>query len=381
MTKLRPVRNGFHLGILTIAAFLLFLSGCNGGNSGTASNPVCTATGDVSGVAAVDCFLAESSIVAWQGGTPSTPGVTAIASVGTFTAAGVNSYTVSSADLQLLTGATVWTTATATAGGQYANYYLTATGWQPLSQTSSYVYVNDGNGTLTATTGGSTSTISSITRSSLAGQSVACTNPMGSYFVGQDIGTAGSPAIVAAASCAIPGSYQASSISYTFTATTSWPDLYFLFDFGGGSMITDGAGVELTTLPAVGTRFCLNGWVFDPISGAAPGSDNYNMFYAYDPATFSPSCAATNITTALAGTVYTTALVSLKATGNLVVPNVLEIKYTISGNLFNYFYAFNLNKIMLGYFMASGSVTTTEFAVNKIAANAQLQAYGLPSLP
>jgi hypothetical protein len=57
---------------------------------------------------------------------------------------------------------------------------------------------------------------------------------------------------------------------------------------------------------------------------------------------------------------------------------VFDIKVTLAPGAYELIYAFHLGKRMSGYYGPAFTFTSTSTGVNNIAANAQLQASGLP---
>jgi hypothetical protein len=357
---------------------MLALAGCGGGG-GSSSSAACSATGNVSGAAAVNCMFAEidtswnADLVTGMRNWANTSSAVARASTTSFVATGTNTYTYKSSYLDLATSSSAWSTGTLTNSSMY---YLAATGWQPYDSLT-ISYTNNGNGTVTtnATPWGQAK-VTAVTRTDLTGQAVTCTNPSGSYVVGDNIGSASSPLVVTAASCPVAVTYPAGSASYTTTANSTLSELYMLVDSPPPITLTNGAGVALSALPGIGTRFCVDGMVYDPIVGAAAGADNYNVFY-----NFTSSCTSANINAALGNTKIWTALISLKATGNAVVPSVFDIKINNVSTAYENIYAFHLGKLMYGGYTPASTSTSTSTGFNKTAANAQLKAAGLPQLP
>jgi hypothetical protein len=74
-------------------------------------------------------------------------------------------------------------------------------------------------------------------------------------------------------------------------------------------------------------------------------------------------------------------MISLKATGNAVVPTVFDIKTTIGANSYENMYDFHLGKLKYVFYSPASTSTSTSTGFNKTAANAQLKAAGLPQLP
>ena len=372
----RALGKATELGIVIIAITIMVLAGCGGGSGGTSISATCSAAGNVTGAAAANCFISETH-ASWRAdlaGMINSAGSNVIATAGTssFVAVGANSYTVKSTYMELATVSSVWSTPTPP---PTSSYLLTATGWQPYdSAFAAFTYTNNGDGTITAvnTLLQGQYELSAITRTDLTGQPVACTNPLGSDFVGENIGSASSPVIVTAASCPVAVTYPAGSVSYTAASKITMGALYPIWD-NPAFTLTDGAGVSLSALPGIGTQFCANGFVYDPIAGAAAGADNYNVHFAPP-----YSCTAANINNALNSLKLYTALISWKATGNAVVPSVFDIKVTSAPGTYEFIYAFHLGKLMYGLYTPAFTLTSTSTGVNNIAANAQLQASGLP---
>ncbi len=259
-------------------------------------------------------------------------------------------------------------------------YNLTAAGWVVSPSVTTIV----NNGTSFSITGRSTTMTPSTT--DLFGKPVVCTSPMSSDPV--DPATNYSQAITSA-TCAVPTSYPAGAVLYTQTTVQS-ADLYYLWSQTGMNAttetLTDSAGIALTALPAAGATFCVGvagfdtagvafsyGQVYVPIAGAVAGADNYEGRYA-------PSCAAADITTAVnaGGLGQQTVLLAYKATG-LGGVTVLTAKSTQVGNSWTRIFAFNAAKFMTGSMQSAG--TNIWYEVNKLAANAQLTANGIPVLP
>ena len=219
------------LGISIAAVATLTLAGCGGGGSSNTS--ACTATGSVSGAAAVDCFFAETAHANWQAdlagmsNAANTSRVVATGGTSSLVAIGANSYTLNFTYMELPTIASAWAITTPSTS---AWYYLSAAGWQSYDSIT-YTYTNNGDGTIGARFGEwLQGNMSAITRTDLTGQPVACTNPMGSDFVGENIGSASNPIIVAAATCTVAVTYPAGSASYTTTSSYTMSDSYMLWD-------------------------------------------------------------------------------------------------------------------------------------------------------
>jgi hypothetical protein len=201
---------------------------------------------------------------------------------------------------------------------------------------------------------------------------------MSSNFVGENIGSASSPVIVTAASCPVAVTYPVGSASYTTTGKSTESATYMLW--GSSPTVTDETGLDLTALPVIGTRFCMNGDVYDPIAGATAATDNYNVYYDY---TTPFGCTSASISSALKKQKNKTVLISLKATGNTAVPDLFNIKTTIgAGSYFEEFYVSHLGKVMTVEDKPAFTFpTSTHSTANITAANAQLKANGLPPLP
>lgn len=369
------------LGVGFAGIAMLALAGCGGGGGGSSGSATCSATGNVSGAEAVNCLFAESDtswnadLVSGMSNWARTSSGVARASTFAFVATGANTYTYKSSYMDLATSSSAWSAYTFPNTSDY--YYLAPTGWQPYDFLAT-TYINNGNGTITANSiPGFQAEITAITRTDLTGQLATCTNPLGSNVVGENIGSASSPVIVAAASCPVAVTYPAGSASYTTTGNSTQNELYELVSPLTPITLTDGAGVALSALPSIGTRFCINGIVYDPIAGAAAGANNYTERYNYPFGT----CSAADISNALNTGYSMNVLISLKATGNAVVPTVFDIKTTTGANSYENMYDFHLGKLKYVFYSPASTSTSTSTSFNKTAANAQLKAAGLPMLP
>jgi hypothetical protein len=362
------------LGIGIAAVATLALAGCGGSGSSGGSSSSTTVLG-----AAANQFLADTT-VGWGANLGSTsaagtPSVVAWAVTRSFDAISANSYTANSSEMELATSSSVWLSAAKSSN--WETYYLLATGWQPTDYTPAN-YTNNGNGTISLTTrnGLYRSEISSITRTDLSGKPVVCTNPLGSYSVGENIGSASNPSIVTAANCSVAVTYPAGSVAYTYSSNDTLTEYYYaqpnsLYP----ETLTDETGVALSTFPSMGARFCLNSYVYDPISGAAAGTDNYKVYFS------SSQCTAAGIDSALTNGSPRAALVSIKAKGNAAVPNLLSIRATFGTAIVDELYAFLSGKLIRVWYDPGFTSTSTSTAFNRTAANAQLRANGLPPLP
>ncbi len=334
------------------------LPSSNVANTAGATTGVATA----SGAAAITSLIADATAVgggtvSWSG-FQTASGVSANATISAAVLTAGSTYTVTDTRQTLSLGA--WGPGTGALGNQY---FLSATGWQLLPTTRTYSVVNNGDGTMSINGNGFAGS-ATVTKTDLSGMAISCGNPMGNNTAG-----------VLGGACPAPGSYPAGSSRYVMTQTLA-VDEYYLVDMTNFPMVlTDGAGVALTALPAAGTRFCVSGQVFDPIAGAAAGADNYNVYWGL-------SCAAADIATALAGPIGQTALVTQKQTGNTAVPTVglAQYKATAFTPAYNTVLAFNLGKVMSGTMNPAGMVSTMRYT-NKVATNAALVANGLPPLP
>ncbi len=327
------------------------------------------ATGAASGVAAVASLMADATAGSWIGNWTSVSGVGAAsavanATVSTAVQTAANTYTVTDTSKTLAAGVWALSTATPLPGNPYI---LGVNGWQPWSNPRSFTVVDNGNGTISIA-GNGTAASGTVTKTDVSGLMISCV-----------IQTANG--IVPVCPGAV-GIYPAGSSLYTMSTTVTANE-YFLVDNPLVTLVlTDGAGVALANLPAAGTRFCVSGQVYDPIAGAAAGADNYRVVSAFDSVTLAPSCAAADITAAVARTSTITALVSQQPTGNAVVPTVGLAQYKASGVIpaHNVILAFNLGKVMTGVMNATGTVQTQQYW-NRTALNAQLTAYALTTLP
>lgn len=371
-------RKSAELGIALVALSALVLVGCGGGGS---SGGTGAAAGGTS--AALSAYITDAmagNIWSWSGiqyqnasGVIVTAG--AWASKRTLTAtATANTYTSSHSNSSItLPG--VWTVIpnTPQSGVTTTSYSLTSTGWAIVPAASTIV-VNGGS----VTVSGQSNVTNTVAKTDLSGSAVACTSPMGSDLAGP--ATYFNQAI-SNASCAVTTTYPAGAVLYTRTEVIT-ANQYYLYDSTGGNvpvtMLTDSAGVQLNALPTVGTTFCqsysgngfTSGAVYVPIVGAAVGADNYGQRSA-------PSCAQADIAAAVAAgpaNNMQTMLIASKSTGMTGVTVLTVTQPSWTG-----IFAFHLGKFMTGDLWPAG--TYHSYEVNKLAANAQLTANGIPTLP
>lgn len=386
----RKFRRTAELGIAVSAVLAITLVGCGGSKSSASAGAA------IVNSSAMSAFLADAKAGnTWEWSANQMMNASAVVVSTSARArkstlvptATANTYTVSKAsysiNLSLYLPSGAWAlqaNVPAASGVTDTIYNLTAAGWVVDSGVTTAV----SNGTSFNITGQSTTMTPSTT--DLFGKPVVCTSPMSSDPVGP--ATNNRPAITSA-TCAVPTSYPAGAVLYTQTNVQS-ADLYYLWSQTGvkatTQTLTDSAGIALTALPAAGATFCVGtagfdtagiaysyGQVYVPIAGAVVGADNYGVRYA-------PSCAAADITAAVnAGALgQQTVLLAYKATG-LGGVTVLTEKTTQVGNSLTYILAFNAAKFMTGSMQAAG--TNIWYEVNKLAANAQLTAHGIPVLP
>lgn len=259
----------------------------------------------------------------------------------------------------------------------YITYDLTATGWvaRPATGTTqSSTVVDNGNAASFSSTGWNTT--AAITKSDLAGKPVVCNGINVNSTIGDNLSGFG-----ATVPCPIATTYPAGSALYS-VGETLIADSYIVWDQTGvgaiATVVTDGAGVALTALPAVGSTFCVSQQgliqVYAPIVGAVAGGDNYKLLS-------SVSCAAADINTALAAPAVAggaTALLAIKASGLAGVSVVTIKKATSFGTSI---LALNNGKWMPGGGYFAGEFAGTNYWLNKTATNTQLVAHGLPALP
>lgn len=237
------------------------------------------------------------------------------------------------------------------------SYDLTSSGWVLSPSTSTLVDNGDGS-TISITPSGESALKVTVSSVSLAGEAISCST----------LGVA----------CTVPGNYPNGAVQYQYSYPTT---MYFLGTKSNVSAapITDASGTILTALPTIGTLFCdPNNWVLSPISPTpAAGASNYNAYTLP-----SGGCTSANITTAIAGTVLFTTLISTQATGNTTVPNVLRLS-GMSGSYTGFnnpIYGLNAGNVWSGFMYPAG-VSGVNSDKNKIAINAELVANGLTAIP
>jgi hypothetical protein len=288
------------------------------------------------------------------------------------------SYNVTNVINRLTNG--VWALA---AVGQGRNYNLTSTGW--VLDNGSRTLVNNNNGTLTFTSPQFGNITAPVTETVLDGTSVAV--PVGAVAKVYPTG------------------------SSIFAAIGKVPASIFALE-NKPNKVTDLNGVALTALPTLGTGFCVNGFIFNPITtgtqaaATAQGAtitDNYEVL-----GITTGSCTGPAITTGLAlqlgnangGIGMGFATVTTQATGNTGVPSVgfissVSTNMTNTANVANAaFLTQSIGCIMGvvgggalfgcpanggGYIPAGTPFVIT--SANKTTVDAQLVGSGFPALP
>jgi len=264
-------------------------------------------------------------------------------------------------DKEINAGGTAWVS-TIPAWGDWE---LTANGWvEWLGQAAmDETLHNNNDGTLSVAGPSLSYTLSSIVKTDLTGLGVIC-----NY---DNTTVAGEATVV----CATPGNFPSGAAAYSATRTYT-SDYYVLYDGaaqGATDVLTNTAGVAMTALPTIGTTACINGVVYVPISPTpATGLNNYNIHPTSD-----GTCRAGVITTAMAAPANSTTLVASKTVNGVVM-------LTVTQGTLKRIAAFNAqagNRFMVGDQVRTFWDTVARTSVNKIAANAQLAAHGLPVLP
>lgn len=347
-------RKSAELGITLVALSAVVLVGCGGGGSsggtGTGTAAVtCTATGNATGVSASDCFLAEMVSVGLSGGSSLILPASSV-SVPAFGYLKAqfdgSNYVVTASTKELVGG--IWGDQAPIA----TDYVLIASGWTPSS--SILTFVNNGDGSVSYSSTGTSSKLQSFVRTSLSGFPIVCKN-----YLAQTV------------ACAMPGNYPTGATSYTASAVMVTDE----YGLTSTTPATDVNGNNFTALPAIGDTVCLPirggvGFeVYQPITPTpAAGQNNYNVFFSN-----SGTCNGGAITTALTLT-PSTALVSVKSTGIAAVPTVLMSKNQS-------ILAVRNGLVYSGYFTPAGFSGTMLAQKNKAALNAELQANNLPAFP
>lgn len=192
--------------------------------------------------------------------------------------------------------------------------------------------------------------------------------------------------------------YPAGSIGYRMDSQATSKDEFTTSEMSSYTYTaTNGSGAALSALPNVGDEFCMGysgtytsggktypssiATLYTPVAGAAAGSNNYLQSYA-------ASCKAADIASAKAVAATSSIQLTLKATGNATVPNVLFFNSQYdpvnmkngAGNII----AWVNGKLLLGRFDPKGpspAALNVGFGLNKVAADAEVVAAGLKALP
>ncbi|MEQ1532317.1 MAG: hypothetical protein HOO97_11460 [Sideroxydans sp.] len=368
MSPQRKFRSTAELGLAVAAISALVLGGCGGGTKTTGTTPVVTppvaamtcSSGSVTGVAAANCLITEMTTatgarVDWAGGAASWVEPSRL--VASVSNAGAYTLTFNYQDIN--PAGTAWVTPTYPGGF----WDLTSNGWVADLTGSVVETLTHSNGVLSVTSPSSTYKLTSISKTDLSGQGVVCKNGPRVDIAAPNV------------ACTKVVNYPNGAAAYRMIRTYL-TDSYYLADaatFGGTDVITNSAGVALTSLPAISSTFCINGAVFVPVAPApTAGADNYNVHPTAD-----GTCGATVITNALAAGAASTSLVGSQTVNGAAMLTTTSLGVTNIA-------AFNVqagNRFMTGgQWRTAGAVRTRDY-VNKVAANAQLTAHGLPVLP
>jgi hypothetical protein len=321
----------------------VLLAGCGGG-SGSANNSAAPSAANTALGSYINDELAGGFTGSWYTGTT----VSATANTESLAATAVPTVFNLSHSTRTLAGG-VWSNAASTGGW---GYELAPSGWV-LGGQSGATRTDKGDGVHAVDNfAGGISYPFSIARTSLAGSAVACVN----------------------GPCIQPNAvYPPGAASYTLTDTT---DHYLLLTSTMGLQVSDAWGVPLARLPTVNETFCdpLLGYVYQPTSAASVSWTNFYAVYT------TASCLGSSIGTALAGFPVAYVTVSVEATGNAYVPNVLSLTNWSAGYGFVYptIYALRNGYVWEGVKEPQGSRFTVK---NKAAINAELLGSGFAAIP
>ncbi len=236
-----------------------------------------------------------------------------------------NTYTYTGVTKELTGGA--WSVAPV---GKYSNYTLTPTGWVSNANLARSI-LNNNDGTLTITNAQNGTFTVTVQENVLDG-----------LFINSV--TTGLP---------LTATYPVGSRGFAGLGGVTSKDLYGLWNNNGANSsvtnhiwgVTDITGATMATIPTLGSTFCANGFVLNPIttltqalatSQGAAASDNYEILGT------AGGCTSTSISTALQVKLGNTiggigmgfATLTNKTTGNAVVPSVGFLK-SVSTNTAN----------------------------------------------
>lgn len=261
--------------------------------------------------------------------------------------------------------------ASVTKGGN-SEWQLGTTGWVKEG-TESVTIATNANGTISylTSTGQSGSFLPKVT--TLDGTLVdPCANP--STYNGMTI-----PATCTA-------TYPTGSVGYETFGHVQDQDAFWLEPNWNGGINTDANGVELTTMPTLGTGFCINDHYYRPIPSPLAGANNYDVIYSYS--TAGGACNAANIAVAQTSTSTNgSVLVVNKATGNTSVSTVMHIARATDSTtgqtswLLNRIMGSVSSKVYMGEFQAAGPTDWDDMNFNKIAMDANVAVFGAPAIP
>ncbi len=255
--------------------------------------------------------------------------------------------------------------------GSVGGWMLTATspgGWVPESTPENTVVTTNADGTISWATpnrGTSGSFLPSVM-----------------VLDGQPLKDCASAANPTGAACIAGDVYPAGSKMYDLLGDRNNEDRYGLWM--GGGVATNASGVQLATLPAVGTSFCVSDHLFRAIPSAVAGADNYDVLYTgWNPVTnlaTTPGCTLANINavnTIPSAANNRTLLMVSKATGNTAAPAVLKVQRVSQAGdvwLLNRIYGAVAGAVYIGDIQYAGPVQNNNNGgnLNKTAMDADL---------
>lgn len=243
-----------------------------------------------------------------------------------------------------------------------------------LTSTSAGGWVRDGSDQVNLVTNADSSITYTVTPSGIS----ITFFPRKVTLDGMPLGACGMYISLSFVSCTATDVYPTGSLAYFLANPVLNQDSYSVSGSVGG---TDGNGVTLTALPALGTDFCAGGVLFSAIAGAVAGANNYSIIYS--------ACNAAAITAAKArlAAAGTSVLLESKATGNSAASTVLlvtRIGTTLPANAWmkNQFLAYVNGGIYRGSFTPKGSISADpDGNLNKIAMDANVIKVGASALP
>lgn len=206
-------------------------------------------------------------------------------------------------------------------------------------------------------------------------------------FIPTEIVLDGQPLKECAPNCPVNSVYPSGSIRHAFGNPVNNLDKYNVTitsnigNVGYEAFATNALGVALTSLPTLGTDFCVSGQLYHALPNPATVADNYQIIVPTGGCTQGAIAAAV-----AANPTGSTVRIVNKSTG-IAQQTVLRIVPVTGGATLGQsdsIFALVQGKVWSGFFSAKGFTPDLTYYIgdlNKIAADAEVAAMGLPAVP